>query len=305
MSDVDGLVADYLSRLERAAAALPPDRRHELVEELRAHIASAAPADEAEVRTLLDRLGEPEEIAAVAHEDLPGAAQGWGPPPMVPVPRGTGQELAAVLLLTVGSLLPLVGWVLGVVLLWSSPLWRRREKLLGTLVVPFGPGGAYYLLAFLPLLSGGTEQSCVTVSGNDGGSDGGEVSCTVSGTGVGLPGWLGLLLLLVVVVAPVLVAVLLMRTARRRAQEQPVLVPQYGLPRAPSAWGGLEVAAVVVLAFGGVVVPFVGPLVGLGLVLASARWTRGEKLVAAVLSLLPLLALLALFAVRGGEGGVL
>src|SRR5439155_820822 len=32
----------------------------------------------------------------------------------------------------------LVGWLAGVVLLWSSSLWTRRDKLIGTLVIPGG-----------------------------------------------------------------------------------------------------------------------------------------------------------------------
>jgi hypothetical protein len=37
-----------------------------------------------------------------------------------------------------GVIVPVLGWVVGVVLLWGSDLWSRREKLLGTLVVPSG-----------------------------------------------------------------------------------------------------------------------------------------------------------------------
>ncbi len=56
-------------------------------------------------------------------------------------PRGAVTELIAVLLMTVGSVLvPVIGWLVGVVLLWFSPLLRWREKLLATLVVPGGVG---------------------------------------------------------------------------------------------------------------------------------------------------------------------
>ena len=71
-ASVDQLVNDYLSRLSVAAASLPPTRRAELLQEIREHIESAraavAAADEATVRTMLDRLGEPEEIVAAAQE---------------------------------------------------------------------------------------------------------------------------------------------------------------------------------------------------------------------------------------------
>ena len=71
------LVDDYLRRLERAAYALPPDRRAELVLEIKGHIDEAmasAPGqtDEAWTRTVLERLGTPEEIvlSAVSYTHL-------------------------------------------------------------------------------------------------------------------------------------------------------------------------------------------------------------------------------------------
>src|SRR5206468_1092461 len=75
MNRTDALVEDYLRRLERAAYALPPERRAELLLEIRGHISeardtAAAPADEAWTRTLLDRLGTPEEIVAAAELTL-------------------------------------------------------------------------------------------------------------------------------------------------------------------------------------------------------------------------------------------
>ena len=48
-------------------------------------------------------------------------------------------------MLTLGSVIPVIGWAVGVVLLWNSSLWRRSEKLLGTLIFPGGPGLALLL----------------------------------------------------------------------------------------------------------------------------------------------------------------
>jgi len=57
-------------------------------------------------------------------------------------------------------------------------------------------------------------------------------------------------------------------------------------------WGGLEIAAVLLLTVGQVVLFLVGPLIGLLLAWASPKWTRSEKVVATGLALLPgLLAL--------------
>jgi uncharacterized membrane protein len=68
--DTDRLVDAYLRRLDAAALALPPDRRAELIMEIREHVQEAlreGPAnDEAAVRSLLERLGPPEDIVSAA-----------------------------------------------------------------------------------------------------------------------------------------------------------------------------------------------------------------------------------------------
>jgi hypothetical protein len=50
-----------------------------------------------------------------------------------------------------------VGWVIGVVLLWLSPTWTAREKLIGTFVVP----GGLALPISLMLFTGYTESAAV------------------------------------------------------------------------------------------------------------------------------------------------
>jgi hypothetical protein len=68
--DTDRLVDDYLRRLAAAASGLPPDRRAELIMEIREHVQEALrqdPAnDETAVRNLLERLGPPEDIVNAA-----------------------------------------------------------------------------------------------------------------------------------------------------------------------------------------------------------------------------------------------
>lgn len=133
-STVDRLVDEYLTRLADAAKDLPADRRTELLAEIREHIAASMAtetgADEAAARTTLDRLGEPADIVAAAAEDSPPDH------PAYPVSQGRrqgiGLEVGAVVMLTVGSFIPVIGWLVGVILLWSSGLWRRSEKLMGT-----------------------------------------------------------------------------------------------------------------------------------------------------------------------------
>jgi uncharacterized membrane protein len=70
IDQLDRLVEDYLGAVSYACRDLPPERRNDLVGDLREHIAAARAVlyqpTEAAVRTILDRLGEPAAIAAEA-----------------------------------------------------------------------------------------------------------------------------------------------------------------------------------------------------------------------------------------------
>lgn len=130
-NDPDTLVRNYLARLEVAAEALPVHRRSELLDEVRGHIAEARAVgtdDEISVRTMLDRLGTPEEIVAAAQDGMEPDAR---TKPRLPI-----LEIIALLLLAFAGYLVVGGWIAGAVLLWPSRRWRVREKLLGTLVHP-------------------------------------------------------------------------------------------------------------------------------------------------------------------------
>jgi uncharacterized membrane protein len=131
-STADRLVEDYLKRLNRELEGVPRTRRNELVEEISEHIVEARAGledeREAEIRTLLDRLGDPAEIAAEACERFGVQRR-----------QSNWLDIAALVFLLVGGLiLPVIGWFIGVVLLWASSAWTTGEKLIGTLVVPGG-----------------------------------------------------------------------------------------------------------------------------------------------------------------------
>ena len=121
----DPLVDDYLRRLEAAAAGLPRERRVELLSEIEEHIEAAlredGARDEAGVRNVLERLGRPEEIAAEA-----GA--GTAEPGRL--------ETAALIVLAVSFLLPLVGYLIGAGLVLASKGWDARDKAIALLLVP-------------------------------------------------------------------------------------------------------------------------------------------------------------------------
>lgn len=194
--DPNRLVDDYIESLARAARSLPAGRREELLADVRSHVAESGATTEAEVRNVLERLGSAEEILA-EYEDVPGT------PPRVE-PRLRIQEYAALVLLPLGGFLFIVGWLVGVVLLWTSDRWRTSEKLLGTFFPPFG----YLALIILGMLPG---QICTGVSDGSGG-------VTESCTGAALPIWIGMPLFALLAIAPIAtVAVLAHRAAPNRA----------------------------------------------------------------------------------------
>ena len=94
MTRTDHLVAAYLARVERAADRLPAARREELLGDLREHIeivrAESGAETEAQIRTILDRLGDPETIVAAAdtQTDLPRVPPG----PAGATPHGRGGQ---------------------------------------------------------------------------------------------------------------------------------------------------------------------------------------------------------------------
>ena len=149
-SEADRLVDEYLNRLDGELGDLPRARRRELTNEIASHIAEARShlevESEAEIRNLLDRLGDPAEIAA---EERPRSS--------ADTRRGGLVEILALIGLLVGGFLFVIGWFVGLVLLWVSDAWTMREKLVGTLVVPGGLLPAFLLFSGA---LGGYSESC-------------------------------------------------------------------------------------------------------------------------------------------------
>jgi uncharacterized membrane protein len=251
-TDDDQLVEDYLRELQIAAQGLPADRRDELIEEITAHIAEARQSDGSAmaVRNILDRLGDPADIVRAA-ADTPSGSPAWSgvpgsgaghPAAAAAQPGRAGAlELAAVLFLLLGGIvIPVLGWFIGVVLLWMSPRWTARDKLLGTLVWPGG------LLAPALLLVAGAAAGLLATSTTICTSDPAvaplgsaqqnvhqaATHCTTSG-GIGLPPWLvitlGLILLILAVAGPIWTASRLLRRARQSPAE-PVSAPANLIP---------------------------------------------------------------------------
>jgi len=200
-------VKEYLHDLEAELRDLPRSRRQELLGEIHEHIDSAladAPAhDEAEVRNVLDRLGDPSDIAEEAR-------QRFG----VPKVKSGALEIAALILLVIGGIiLPVIGWFIGVILLWSSRVWTTGEKLAGTLLFP----GGLLLPAALGLGAVGV-RSCSGVIDNAGRPITGAAQVTVqSCQGPSVLYTIGAAILMtVLVIVPIAVAVVLARRMRAR-----------------------------------------------------------------------------------------
>jgi len=110
-SDLDQIVDQYLHRLEVALAVLPPQRRHQLIESITDHIREArvtlSADSEVAIRDILDRVGEPADIAAGALADdmTPAPPRSSGTRRLIVAGVAIVVVLLLVLLLVVGVVL--------------------------------------------------------------------------------------------------------------------------------------------------------------------------------------------------------
>jgi uncharacterized membrane protein len=139
-SKVDALVDHYLNDLEAELHGLSANRRRELLDEVGEHIAAARaaldPETEAGIRTVLERLGDPADIAAEARERFGVQAK----PARPTIPWLEVATLAILVLvpvtiwLGIAMVIPLLGWLVGLALLWRSRRWTTHDKRIGTLL---------------------------------------------------------------------------------------------------------------------------------------------------------------------------
>ncbi|MER8046663.1 hypothetical protein [Streptomyces sp. NPDC094032] len=141
------LVTAYLDTVARESAALPAERRAELLADLREHIeVSGAEADD-QVREVLAGLGDPRTVAAAALAEEPAGGAAVRP----------ARTRLTVVLLGVAGILALfnafvgtAAMLVGLALLWGSPRWDNRQKAIGTAtcaLVPFVVVLAIFALA--------------------------------------------------------------------------------------------------------------------------------------------------------------
>jgi len=209
----DKLVERYLKHLEVELDDVPRDRRREIVDEIAGHIAEARAGleheTEADVRNILDGLGDPAEIAEDARErfdvrpPVPTAAYkpGW-------------MEIGALIMLLVGGVvIPIVGWLVGVILLWLSNAWNVRDKLIGTIFVPGGLGLSILLFFMTATLESGGGSTCQIDSTT------GQNHCTpVDGSDWNVFDVLKVLVVAAIIVAPIITTMYLGYRLRHHQQ---------------------------------------------------------------------------------------
>ena len=132
-------IEDYLTELDSLLTGVDPATREGLLHGIREELSTLTPAD-ADAR--LRALGDPAFVAASVRAErgtltLQKEDAAW-------------YSILTVLLLTVGGfIIPVIGWLAGLVMLWASRTWAVSHKVIGTLVALGGPG-----LAVAGLLGG-------------------------------------------------------------------------------------------------------------------------------------------------------
>ena len=195
VGQADKLVQRYLAQLEAALQGVGASRRAEILADVRAHIDEGRtgldPDDTASVRTLLDRVGDPAAIAAEAGAPPPGSRR-W--------------DVWAPWLIIFGPVAGGLGWIAGVLILWTSPTWNRRDQL----IAPFVPLTGLLALFFGVVAALGRSAAC------PGHALHGPAACTARAITT-LPLGVAILLAVAGLAAHLLPPIHLMRTRRRQS----------------------------------------------------------------------------------------
>jgi hypothetical protein len=188
--EADNLVRRYLAQLDAALQGVDASRREEILAEVHEHIEQGRDGldtdDAADVRTLLARVGDPAAIAAEAGAPSPDSRRwdAWAPWLIIFGPVASG-----------------LGWIAGILLLWASPTWSRRDKLTATIVSPAGLVALFFgLVAALSAAAGCPGHAAA--------------GCTTKG--VTFPLGIAILLAVVGLAAHLLPPIHLMRTRRQQ-----------------------------------------------------------------------------------------
>lgn len=193
--EADKLVRRYLAQLDAALRGVDASRREEILAEVRGHIDEGRtgldPGDAASVRTLLDRVGDPAAIAAEAGAPPPGSRRwdAWAPWLIIFGPVASG-----------------LGWIAGMLILWTSPTWSRRDQLIATFVPLAGLVALFFGLVTVLRAAAGCPGHVPALHAAAG--------CTAKG--LTLPLGVAILLVVAGLAAHLLPPIHLMRTRRQQ-----------------------------------------------------------------------------------------
>ncbi|WP_157156640.1 hypothetical protein [Diaminobutyricimonas sp. LJ205] len=128
------VVRSYLAQLEAALVGVPDsvsrDIRAGVAEELTGLDAAAAAAR-------IEELGDPAFIAAEARAEAGAPPVIVAPPAAAPAGDSRAYTIIAALLVALGGILvPVLGWIVGIAMVWMSRTWSLGEKLVATLTGP-------------------------------------------------------------------------------------------------------------------------------------------------------------------------
>lgn len=124
-------VAEYLGRLDLALRDVPFGTAREIRAGVAEELGTLEPAA---ARARIAELGDPAIIAAEASDA--GALAAPAAPP-TGYGGGPGSVAVTALLVGIGGLvLPVVGWIAGLVALWTGRVWTTLERWIATLAPP-------------------------------------------------------------------------------------------------------------------------------------------------------------------------
>lgn len=120
---LDTTASGYLRRVRRLLEGTDPEAASSLLEGITEEFEGL---DEAAVRSRIEQFGSPEEVTADLRAEVASR----------PHDAGWYTWLTAFLVTFGGFVVPLLGWIGGVVLLWNSKTWQKRHRIIGTAVWP-------------------------------------------------------------------------------------------------------------------------------------------------------------------------
>lgn len=127
-------VDDYLARLDDALRDVPFGTAREIRAGIAEELDSLEPAA---ARARIAELGPPERIATEAVDavgSMPAPVAVATAEPRTGYGRGPGYVAVTALLIAIGGfLLPVLGWVVGIVALWTGRVWTTLERWIATL----------------------------------------------------------------------------------------------------------------------------------------------------------------------------